>query len=104
MNKFAADKGGEPAGKVAGLDRRHRKFNWDYLLNGEEHEVVAGKDFWTETRVFQTQVTQMAKSRGVKVETSTKREPRAGKRAPKRIVVVKAILESEAPESRETGA
>lgn len=90
MSEFVGVRGSSAGKEVAGKFRRHRKYNWDRILDGQRHELLAGRDFWTEPRVFQTQVAQMARSRGIVVETTTKREEKASKRVPKRIVVVKA--------------
>lgn len=75
---------------VAGKVRRDRKFDWDRLFDGQEHRLVAGEDFWTSVRNFQSQVSQMARSRGVKVSTRSDVAEARAKQAPKRIVWVKA--------------
>lgn len=75
---------------VAGKRRRRRRYDWPTLLNGERHRLVAGEDFWTSVRVFQNQVSQMAKSRGISVRTWSETEEARAKQAPKRVVWVQA--------------
>jgi len=70
---------------------RKRKYNWNRLFNGNEHTLVAGRDFFTSVRVFQTQVNEMAKRRGVTVRTWSDVEEARSKQAPIRKVTVKAI-------------
>lgn len=76
--------------RVADIQRRRRKYDWETLLDGQTHRLVAGQDFWVSVRVMQNQVAQMARSRGVTVKTWSELEEARAKQAPKRILWIQA--------------